>query len=149
MLDTKFIEMRMFKEIPGGYIFQLPPPTSFTPTEAVIVTPVQREEILAVTRNGSPMARRVFLWGAIVIGIVVGRATGHIEDMPALASVFFGFSAGFVTAVLATVVFGLRKLVVLRPLLEPLPRSAELLFPVGPKPSWTDFRWLRRRAAHG
>jgi hypothetical protein len=38
---------------------------------------------------------------------------------------------------------------VLRPLLAPLPRSPELLFPVGPKASWTDFRWLRRRAAHG
>jgi hypothetical protein len=43
----------------------------------------------------------------------------------------------------------LRKRVILRPLLEPLPRSAELLFPVGPKASWTDFRWLRRRAVHG
>src|SRR3974390_1900724 len=113
MLDTKFIEMRMFKEIPGGYIFQLPPPTSFTPTEAVIVTPVQREEILAVTRNGSPMARRVFLWGAIVIGIVVGRATGHIEGMPGALSAFLGFAVGFLTFLVASVAFMLRKPAVL------------------------------------
>jgi hypothetical protein len=79
----------------------------------------------------------------------VGRATGHIDDMPALASVFVGFCAGFVTLILATVGFILRKRAILRPLLAPLPRSAELLFPVGAKPSWTDFRWLRRRAAHG
>jgi hypothetical protein len=69
--------------------------------------------------------------------------------MPALASVFFGSCAGFLTLILATIVFTLRKRVILRPLLEPLPRSAELLFPVGPKSSWTDFRWVRRRAAHG
>ena len=149
MLNTRFIEMRMFKEVPGGFIFQLPPPTIFTPTDAVLVTARQREEILAITRKGSPMARRVFLWGAVAVGILVGRATGHIEDMPALASVFFGSCAGFLTLILATIVFTLRKRVILRPLLEPLPRSAELLFPVGPKASWTDFRWLRRRAVHG
>jgi hypothetical protein len=149
MLNTRFIEMRMFKEVPGGFIFQLPPPTIFTPTEAVLVTASQREEILAITRKGSPIAQRVFLWGAVAVGILVGRATGHIEDMPALASVFFGFCAGFLTLILATIVFILRKRAILHPLLEPLPRSAELLFPVGLKPSWTDFRWLRRRAAHG
>jgi hypothetical protein len=149
MLNTRFIEMRMFKEFPGGFIFQLPPPTIFTPTDAVLVTAAQREEILAITRKGSPIARRVFLWGAVAVGILVGRATGHIEDMPALASVFFGFCAGFLTLILATTVFILRKRAILSPLLEPLPRSAELLFPVGPKSSWTDFRWVRRRAAHG
>jgi hypothetical protein len=149
MLNTRFIETRMFKEVPGGFIFQLPPPTIFTPTEAVLVTASQRDEILAITRKGSTMARRVFLWGAIAVGIQVGRATGHIDDMPALGSVFLGFCAGFVTLILATIGFTLRKRAILRPLLSPLPRSAELLFPVGPKPSWTDFRWLRRRAAHG
>jgi len=149
MLHTKFIEMRMFKEIPGGYIFQLPPPTIFTPTEAVIVTPAQREEVLAITRKGSPMAGRLFFWGAIAVGILVGRATGHIDDMPAALSVFVAFCAGFVTMILGGVVWAYRKLAVLRAVLAPLPRSPELLFPVGPKGSWTDFRWLRRRAAHG
>jgi hypothetical protein len=149
MLNTRFIEMRMFKEVPGGFIFQLPPPTIFTPTDAVLVTASQREEILAITRNGSSTAGRVFLWGAVAVGILVGRATGHLEDMPALLSVFLGFCAGFVTLILGTIVFTLRKPAILLPLLEPLPRSAELLFPVGPKASWTDFRWLRRRAAHG
>jgi hypothetical protein len=149
MLNTRFIEMRMFKEVPGGFIFQLPPPTIFTPTDAVLVTASQREQILAITRKGSSMARRVFPWGAVAVGILVGRATGHIEDMPALVSVLLGFCAGFLTLMLATIVFILRKRAILRPLLEPLPRSAELLFPVGPKASWTDFRWLRRRAAHG
>jgi hypothetical protein len=101
MLNTRFIEMRMFKEVPGGFIFQLPPPTIFTATEAVLVTASQREEILAITRKGSQIARRVFLWGAVAVGILVGRATGHIEDTSALASVFFGFCAGFVTLVLS------------------------------------------------
>jgi hypothetical protein len=36
---------------------------------------------------------------------------------------------------------------VLRPLLAPLPRSPELLFPVGPKASWTDFSRVCRRGA--
>jgi len=149
MLDTRFIETRMFKEVPGGFIFQLPPPTIFTPTEAVLLTASQREEILAITRKGSPITRRVFVWGAVAVGILAGRATGHVEDMPGLASAFFGFCAGFVTLTLASIVFTLRKRAILRPILEPLPRAAELLFPVGPKASWTDFRWLRRRAAHG
>jgi hypothetical protein len=147
MLNTRFIEKRMFKEVPGGFIFQLPPPTIFTPTEAVLVTESQREQILAITRKGSAIAGRVFLLGAVAVGILAGRATGHIEDMPALASVFFGFCAGFVTLILASIVFTLRKRAILRPLLETLPRSAELLFPVGAKASWTDFRWLRRPGA--
>jgi hypothetical protein len=149
MLNTGFIEMRMFKEIPGGFVFQLPPPTIFTPTDAVVVTASQREQILAITRKGSAIAGRVSLWGAVAVGFLVGRATGHLEDMPILLSVFTGFCAAFVTLILATIVFGLRKRAILRPLLETLPRSAELLFPVGPKSSWTDFRWLRRPAAHG
>jgi hypothetical protein len=127
----------------------LPPPTIFTPTEAVMVTASQREEILAITRKGSPIARRVFVWGAVAVGTVAGRATGHIEDMPGLASVFFGLCAGFVTLILAGIAFTLRKRAVLRPILEPLPRSSDVLFPVGPRASWTDFRWVRRRAAHG
>jgi hypothetical protein len=149
MLDTRFIETRMFKEVPGGFILQLPPPTIFTPTEAVLVTAVQREGILAITRKGSTMARRVFLSGAVTVGILLGRASGYLDDVPALASVFFGFCAGFLTLILATIGFTLRKRAILRPILEPLPRSAELLFPIGPKPSWTDFRWLRRLAVHG
>jgi hypothetical protein len=52
-----------------------------------------------------------------------------------MLSAFLGFAAGFVTFMLATILFLLRKRAVLRPLLEPLPRSAELLFPVGPKAS--------------
>lgn len=149
MLNTRFIEARMFKEVPGGFIFQLPPPTIFTPTDAVLVTALQKEEVLAITRKGSTIARRVFLWGAVVVGIAVGRATGHIDDMPAIASVFLGFCAGFLTLILATIVFTLRKRAILRPLIDPLPRSVELLFPIGPKPSWTDFGWIRRRAAPG
>ncbi len=149
MLNTQFTEMRMFKQVPGGFIFQLPPPTIFTPTEAVLVTASQREEILSITRKGSTMARRVFLWGSVAVGILVGHETGRIEDMPTLVSFFVGFCAGFVTLILATVIFTLRKRTVLHPLLSPLPRSTELLFPIGPKASWTDFRWLRRPAANG
>ena len=148
MLDTSFVETRMFKEVPGGYIFQLPPPSIFTPTDAVLVTASQREQILAITRKGSAIARRIFLWGAVAAAMLAGRTTGHIEDMPTLVSVFIGFCAGFLTLVLANIVFTLRKRAILRPLLERLPQSAELLFPIGPKASWTDFRWLRRRAAH-
>jgi hypothetical protein len=147
MLDTRFIEMRMFKEIPGGYVFQLPPPSVFTPTDAVLVTPAQKADILAITRKGSPMARRVFLWGAVAIGILVGRAASGIEDMPMPASAFIGFGAGFVTLMLATVAFTLRKRSILRPLLEPLPRSVELLFPVQPTRMWADFGWARGRSA--
>jgi hypothetical protein len=47
MLNSRFMEARMFKEVPNGFIFQLPPPTIFTPTEAVLVTASQRDEILA------------------------------------------------------------------------------------------------------
>jgi hypothetical protein len=72
-----------------------------------------------------------------------------IDDMPGALSAFLGFAAGFVTLIVATVLFTLRKRAVLRPLLEPLPRSAELLFPVGPKASLTDFRWLHHRATQG
>lgn len=149
MLNTRFIETRMFKEIPGGFIFQLPPPSIFTPTEAVLVTAAQREQILAITRKGSTMIGRLCFWSAIAVGILVGHATGHLEDMPAVLSVFIGFCAGFVTMILGTIAHTYRKLAVLRPLLAPLPRSDELLFPVGPKASWTDFSWLRRRAAQG
>jgi hypothetical protein len=149
MLNTQFIETRMFKEVPGGFIFQLPPPTIFTPTEAVVVTSAQREEILAITRKGSAMAGRLCFWGAIAVGILVGHASGHIEDMPAALSVFLGFCAAFVTMILGAVASTYQKLAVLRPLLAPLPRSPELLFPVGPKVSWTDFGWVRRRAAQG
>ena len=149
MLTTPFMEMRMFKEVAGGFILLLPPPTIFTPTDAVLVTASQREEILSITRKGSSIGGRVFLWGSVAVGILVGRATGHIEDVPAFLSVFLGFCTGFVTMISATIVFTLRKRSILRPLLESLPRSAELLFPNGPKASWTDFRWLRRPAAHG
>jgi GAF domain-containing protein len=121
MLDTSFVETRMFKEVPGGYIFQLPPPSIFTPTDAVLVTASQREQILAITRKGSAIARRIFLWGAVAAAMLVGRATGHIEDMPTLVSVFIGFCAGFLTLVLANIVFTLRKRAILRPLLERLP----------------------------
>jgi len=149
MLHTAFIEARMFKEIPGGYVFQLPPPTIFTPTEAVVVTSAQREEILAITRKGSAMAGRLFFWGALAAGVLVGRATGHIEDMPAAVSVLLGFCAGFITMIFGASAWAYRKLAVLRPVLARLPRSPELLFPVGPKASWTDFGWLRRRVVHG
>src|SRR5262245_19982422 len=91
MLNTQFTEMRMFKQVPGGFIFQLPRPTIFTPTEAVLVTASQREEILSITRKGSTMARRVFVWGSVVVGIFVGHETSRIEDMPALVSFFLGF----------------------------------------------------------
>jgi hypothetical protein len=145
MLDTQFIETRMFREVPGGYIFQLPPPSIFTPTEAVLVTAGQKAEILALTRKGAPMARRLGFWGAVAIGIVIGRAAAGIPDMPTFGCVFLGFCAGFVALILATQFVMWRKLKMLRPLLQSLPRSAELLFPVGARQSWTDFRWLHRR----
>jgi hypothetical protein len=148
MLDTQFIETRMFKEVPGGYIFQYPPPSIFTPTDAVLVTVGQRAEILTITRKGSPAARRIGLWGAVAAGILIGRAAGNIPDMPAFGSVFIGFCVGFLTLILATQLVMWRKLVILRPLLEKLPRSAELLFPVGPRRSWTEFGWLRRPGTH-
>ncbi len=100
MLNTRFIETRMFKEIPGGFIFQLPPPTVFTPTEAVLVTPSQREEILAITRKGASIAARVFFWGAVATGFLVSRAAGHMDDMPTLISAFLGFCGGFLTLLL-------------------------------------------------
>src|SRR5262249_26103690 len=102
----------------------------------------------AITSKGSSIAGRVCFWGSVAVGILVGRATGHLEDMPALLSIFLGFCTGFVTMILATILFILRKRAILRPLLAPLPRSAELLFPVGPRACWPAFRWLNR-AAHG
>jgi hypothetical protein len=148
MLDTQFIEARMFKEVPGGYIFQFPPPSIFTPTDAVLVTAGQRAEILGITRKGSPTARRVCFWAAIAAGILIGRAAGNIPDMSPFGGAFIGFCAGFVTLILATQIVMWRKLQILRPLLKHLPRSAELLFPVGPRRSWTEFGWLRRPGAH-
>jgi hypothetical protein len=83
MLNTRFIEMRMFKEVPGGFIFQLPPPTIFTATEAVLVTASQREEILAITRKGSQIARRAARTVAAIGRVPVpGRAEAQLDGLP-------------------------------------------------------------------
>jgi hypothetical protein len=144
MLDTKFLETRMFRAVPGGYNFQFPPPSIFTPTDAVMVTETQKAEILAITRRGSPMARRIAFWAAIAVGTVMGHTVGTVPDMPTLGCAFVGFCAGFLTLIVAAQLTMWRKLVVLRPLLKQLPPSPELLFPREPVRMWTQFDWLHR-----
>jgi hypothetical protein len=147
MLDTSFIEKRMFKEIAGGYIFQPPPPSIFTPTNAVLANEPQRAEILAIMRKGSATWRRVSTRFALGIAVATGIAVGHIDDMPMLASVFIGVCVGFITLVFATQLALWHKLVALRPLLARLPRSPDLLFPKEPVRMWTEFDWSGRRGS--
>jgi hypothetical protein len=47
-----YLERQMFKAVPGGYIFQPPPPTRFHGTQAYVVNEAQKEEIEVISRRG-------------------------------------------------------------------------------------------------
>jgi hypothetical protein len=145
MLDTPFLEKRMFKEVTGGYIFQPPPPSIFTPTDAVLVNETQRAEILAIMRKGSATWRRISARIALVTAIGTGVAVSRVDDIPMAVGIFLGMCVGFIVLIFATQFAMWRKLVALRPLLAGLPPSPHLLFPREPVRMWTKFEWRIQR----
>jgi hypothetical protein len=123
-----YLERRMFKEAPGGYIFQPPPPTSFTTTEAYLVDEAKKAEILTITRAGVVTAGRVVTFGSLALAIAAGVAMGT-GDAPVAATIAIAFSIFLVMQIAGTCSVLYWKLRCLQPVLAGLPRSDERLFP--------------------
>jgi HAMP domain-containing protein len=123
-----YLERRMFKEAPGGYIFQPPPPTRFTTTEAYLVDEAKRAEILTITRAGGVTAGRVVTFGSLALAIVAGVATS-IGDAPMAVTIVIAFCLFLVAQIAGTCLVLYWKLRRVQPVLAGLPRSDERLFP--------------------
>jgi hypothetical protein len=123
-----YLEHRMFKAVPGGYIFQPPPPTSFTTTEAYLVDEAKKAEILTITRAGGVTAGRVVTFGSLAMAMAAGVAMS-IGDAPMAATIVIVFCIFLVAQIAGTCFVLYWKLRRLRPVLAGLPRSDERLFP--------------------
>lgn len=122
------VESRMFKSVPGGYIFQLP---HVHQTQAYLVNESQKTKIAAIA--GSELGTRSLIVFLVVLLAAMSLAFGAGAltvggGNPVVASVLFSFSSWFI------VQFGGIALVLrlkqrrLEPLLAGLPRSNERLF---------------------
>ena len=123
------LESRMFKAVPGGYIFQPPPPTNFITTEAYLVDESKKAEILAITRAGDAAAGRAVTFGSLALAAAAGVAMRFVEIAPVAAVIIVAFCLFLVAQILGTCFVLYWKLRRLEPVLAGLPRSDERLFP--------------------
>jgi len=123
---SRVLERQMFKTVPGGYVFQPPPPTAFHQTDTYLVNESQKVAILAIYNTRK--AER----GGFLIAIVFAIATTmllYTNHAPSFLIAVFVIIAFFVVSVTYFVVILALKLRDLRPILIDLPRSQEKLFP--------------------
>jgi hypothetical protein len=123
---TSIIESRMFKSVPGGYIFQVPPPTVFHSTAAYVVNEAQKAQILDIMR--ARVWAITATWAGIVAALLVGLVIGHF-GASGIDIVIVPAGAFFVLYIAITCLgFHLTQRR-LEPVLASLPRSNERLFP--------------------
>jgi hypothetical protein len=124
------IESRMFKAVPNGYIFQPPPPTNFSATQAYLVNESQKAEILAVTRAGGAMWGRTVTLVALALAVASGVAMNVIGNAPLIPNIVIAICIWLTAQIVGTILALYLKLHQLKPVLAGLPRSDERLFRV-------------------
>jgi len=129
MSVSTLLERRMFRAVPGGYVFQPPPPTAFHDTSAYLVNESQKADILAIYSRGSATRGRIVMVTAVVLAVAVGWLL-YVGDAPDLLIAFAAVIVWIIAQVLGLSFVWSLKLRELRPVLANLPHSDERLFPV-------------------
>jgi hypothetical protein len=127
MIDV--LEAKMFKAVPGGYVFQPPPPTIFHDNAAYVVNESQKLQIMAMATDQALTWRRGVTFIALALGVAAGIARGVIGQAPLMPSVGLGFCLWAIAQIGGTALGFHIKLRQLGPFLAELPRSEERLFP--------------------
>jgi hypothetical protein len=123
-----YLNTQMFKAVPGGYIFQLPPPTRFHHTQAYVVNDAQKYDIQAISRRGRTFWLRTVTLTALALAFGSGFLIRTYEA-PFWLALFLGCCVWLIAQVLGTVLAHHVRLRQLEPVLAGLPRSDERLFP--------------------
>jgi hypothetical protein len=123
------VETKMFKAVPGGYIFQPPPPTTFHDTGAYLVNESQKTEILAITRAGGAISGRIVTFAAVALAVAAGVCLDKLAGAPAFISIFLAVCIWIIAQIGSTSFVMYLKWRQLQPVLAGLPRSDERLFP--------------------
>ena len=125
---TGILEARMFKAVPGGYIFQPPPPSSFHASAAYLINEAQKTKILAIMRARAGLGQRSLAYISLVLAITAGVAMDQVVESPFMVSVFIGACVALVTQIVGTALALHLTSRQLRPFLADLPQSHERLF---------------------
>jgi len=123
-----YLERQMFKAIPGGYIFQPPPPTRFHRTQAYVVNEAQKEEIEVINRRGRIFWLRTVTLTAIALALAT-RVLIDTHGRPLWLAAYIGACVWLIAQILGIVLVLDLKLRQLEPVLAGLPHSDEWLFP--------------------
>jgi hypothetical protein len=127
MSVSTILERQIFKAVPGGYVFQPPPPTAFYNTSAYQVSESQKADILAIYSTGSAMRVRLVTATAVALAVAAAWLL-HGAEAPAVFVAFVFVMVWIVAQVLGFCLFLSLKLRELGPVLANLPHSKERLF---------------------
>jgi len=120
----------MFKAVPGGYLFQPPPPTAFHET-AYLVNESQKADILAIYSTPRWRCAGWFVMAtAVPLAIATGLLLYRVGDAPGLVNALAAVVVWLMWQVLGFSLLWYLKLREVRPVLANLPQSDERLFPV-------------------
>jgi len=126
---STILERRMFKAVPGGYVFQPPPPTAFHDTCSYLVNESQKADILAIYSTGSATRARFVMATAAALAVAIGMLL-YSRDAPGLLIALMVVVVWLISMMLGFSLVWHLKLRELRPVLADLPQSDERLFSV-------------------
>jgi hypothetical protein len=142
---TGILEARMFRSVPGGYIFQPPPLTIFSPVDSYLVNESQKADVLAIIRSRTAVWIRIVADSALALAVATGVAIDGVGGAPPIVSISSAFCIFLIVQMSGSALAIYVTLRRLKPILAGLPRSNvpspdRRQFPFGrPSPAFATF----------